>query len=283
MKSFKQYIFEAIKYESLELTNQTKFKFKRDTADIQIPLTPQSEKKLKNVWNDWENILTINGEVKSLQKSLPVGISAYLGSYVFITKKELSDQKSYEDRISDKSYHKQIKLHADLAKKLSVLKTDGIMSMDIISIPNSKLKVPIFKTLSGNTITPTAGDLKLNVEGLIHIIRVAKLSSKKKLIDYLESKILNNIIGEMVRVEKVDTLMKLLGPKFKNWQKIVFGGNKQLETGSALFTNLIRGSEKLLTKELKKITEKDIVDSVNNLIRKYSKVVPANNLEQYLQ
>ena len=109
MKSFKQYIFEAIKYESLELTNQTKFKFKRDTADIQIPLTPQSEKKLKNVWNDWENILTINGEVKSLQKSLPVGISAYLGSYVFITKKELSDQKSYEDRISDKSYHKQIK------------------------------------------------------------------------------------------------------------------------------------------------------------------------------
>ena len=282
MKSFRQYIEEAINYDSLELNNQTLFKFKSDVDDIQVPVTSVSEKKLKSVWNDWKNILTINGEIKELQKSASVGLSAYLKSYVFVTKKDLSNQKLYENKLSDTSSHKHINPMGHPKKKLKILKTDGILSMDIVSIPDSNLKVPIFKTLSGGMITPTEGTKWLKVEGLINIIRIAKLSSKKKLLDYLESKVFNDLVGEAVRMEKHKELINILGTKFKNWKKVIFQGHKDLK-GLAWFGEEFRNADKLISKELGKISEKDIITAFNSKLKKFSKEVPMADLEQYVQ
>ena len=134
MKSFKQYLEEAINYDSLELDNSIKFRLRSETKNIQIPLTPESEKKLKSLWADWKDILTINGEIAKLQKlSKKTALSAYVKRYVVITKADLSSQKSYEDKLSDESSHKQMSLGPNSRKRVDTLKTDGISSLEIIS------------------------------------------------------------------------------------------------------------------------------------------------------
>jgi|TARA_Y100000034_G_C6869595_1_gene396775 hypothetical protein len=284
MKSFRQYIEEAINYDSLELDNDIIFKLRNETKNIQIPLTPKSEKKLKTVWNDWKDILTINGEIGKLQKlSKKTALSAYLKRYVVITKADLSSQKSYEDKLSDKSSHKQMPLGPDSRKRVGILKTDGISSLEIISIPNSKVKVPVFKTLDGSLITPIENNDSswLDADGLVHVIRIAKLTSKKKFLGYLESGILNDLVGEMVRMEKGEKLMELLGPKFKNWKQIVFNDHKEFKN-TAWSGHLIRGADKLIGKELGTIDEKDIIKIMNSLIKKYAPLDKTQDLEKYI-
>jgi len=284
MKSFKQYLEEAINYDSLELDNSIKFRLRSETKNIQIPLTPESEKKLKSLWADWKDILTINGEIAKLQKlSKKTALSAYVKRYVVITKADLSSQKSYEDKLSDESSHKQMSLGPNSRKRVDTLKTDGISSLEIISIPNSEMKVPVFKTLDGSLITPSENSDSswLDADGLVHIIRIAKLTSKKKFLEYLESVILNELVGEMVRMEKGEKLMELLGPKFKNWKQIVFNGHKELK-GTAWSGSLIRGADKLIGKELGAIGEKDIIKIMNSLIKKYARLVRTQDLEKYI-
>jgi len=284
MKSFKQYLEEAINYDSLELDNSIKFSLRDETKNIQIPLTPESEKKLKSLWNDWKDILTINGEITKLQKlSKKTALSAYVKRYVVIAKADLSSQKSYEDKLSDESSHKQMPLGPNTRKRVGILKTDGISSLEIISIPNSEMKVPVFKTLDGSLITPSENSDSswLDADGLVHIIRIAKLTSKKKFLEYLESVILNELVGEMVRMEKGERLMELLGPKFKNWKQIVFNGHKELED-TAWSGSLIRGADKLISKELGAIGEKDIIKIMNSLIKKYARLVRTQDLEKYI-
>lgn len=279
-----QYLEEAINYDSLELDNSIKFRLRNETKNIQIPLTPKSEKKLKSLWNDWKDILTINGEIGKIQKLFgKSGLSAYLSRYVVITKSDLSSQKSYEDRLSDESSHKQIKPMGNPKERSTTFKTDGISSLEIVSIPNSEIKVPVFKTLGGDLITPSenSGSSWLAADGLVHIIRIAKLTSKKKFLEYLESNIFNELVGEMVRVEKGEKLMEILGPKFKNWKQIVFNGHKELE-GTAWSGFLIRGADKLISKELGSIGEKDIIKIMNKLIKRYAQLDRTQDLEKYV-
>jgi hypothetical protein len=250
----------------------------------EVPLTPDAEKKLIKAWKDWGDILTIKGQAKEMQQMAKHNLAPYLvGWYVIVTKKDLSSQKAYEGKISNKKEFKIINTAGshigEDSRVVPLLKKQGVESIKIVSIPNSNIRVPIFKLYNGDMATPVGNSprnfFSMQTSGIFNIDRIAKLAPKKVLLKVIEDTIHSRVDGMKEKKQNKtweNFYNRFTENNYKNWMKILWRQDYVL--GNYGYPLHYKSLPKVIMKELQNIPVKEISDMLDKSMKHFSKEVP---------